>query len=239
MSNISIHTLMHVPYEGLGCIEDWIIQKGHKLSYTKFYESYSLPNVDEIDALIIMGGPMSVYEEKSFNWLAEEKAFIHEAIEKGKIVLGICLGSQLIAEVLGARVYPNKQKEIGWFNVKQTEIGKSNAILYGIEDEFSVFHWHGDTYDLPPHSEHLFYTDVCRNQAFIFNNKVLGLQFHFEVTEVTLQGMVENGKAELKTEATIQSETTIVENKNYIVSNNLKMNKILDNLFQQHKTITH
>lgn len=233
MQNLAIHTLMHVPYEGLGCIENWINNKGHKLSYTKFYESYSLPEVDKIDALIIMGGPMSIYEEDRFNWLAEEKAFILEAIEKGKIVLGICLGSQLIAEALGAKVYPNNQKEIGWFDVKQTEVGKQNAVLKGIEERFPVFHWHGDTYDLPPAAEHLFYTDICKNQAFIFKNRVLGLQFHFEVTEETLKGMVENGRQELNPCETIQSENEIISNKTHITENNLKMNRILDNLFRE------
>lgn len=233
MKKLSVHTLMHVPYEGLGCIEDWINSKGHSLSYTKFFESYNLPKVDDIDALIVMGGPMSVYEEDNFKWLAQEKAFIREAVEKGKIVLGICLGSQLIAEVLGAKVYPNNQKEIGWFEVNQTKAGKQNAILNNIEDKFTVFHWHGDTYDLPPATEHLFYTNICKNQAFIFKNRVLGLQFHFEVTEKTLKEMVENGREELNCNETIQPEAEIIGNKAHIEKNNFKMSQILDNLFNQ------
>lgn len=233
MEQLTIHVLQHVAYEGLGCIENWIHEHNHLLSYTKFYESFSIPDIDTIDGLIVMGGPMSVYEEDLFPWLKEEKHFIKAAIEKGKIVLGICLGSQLIAEVLGARVYPNKLKEIGWFPVKKTETGEQHSILKGIEpNEFTVFHWHGDTYDLPPASEHLFFTDICQHQAFIFDNKVLGIQFHFEVTEKTLNEMVQNGKQELEEGPTIQTGTVILQKSPLIGENNQRLYKLLDNLFK-------
>ena len=176
---------------------------------------------------------MSVYEEDLFPWLKEEKHFIKAAIEKGKIVLGICLGSQLIAEVLGARVYPNKLKEIGWFPVTKTETGQHHSILKRIElNEFTVFHWHGDTYDLPPASEHLFFTDICQHQAFIFDNKVLGIQFHFEVTEESLNEVVQNGKQELEEGPTIQTGTVILQKSPLIGENNQRLYKLLDNLFK-------
>ena len=233
MEQLTIHVLQHVDYEGLGCIENWIHEHNHLLSYTKFYESFSIPDIDTIDGLIVMGGPMSVYEEDLFPWLKEEKHFIKAAIEKGKIVLGICLGSQLIAEVLGARVYPNKQKEIGWFPVKKTKAGQQHSILKGIEpNEFTVFHWHGDTYDLPPASEHLFFTDICQHQAFIFDNKVLGIQFHFEVTEESLNEVVQNGKQELEEGPTIQTGTVILQKSPLIGENNQRLYKLLDNLFK-------
>jgi len=176
---------------------------------------------------------MSVYEEELFPWLKEEKQFIKAAIEKGKTVLGICLGSQLIAEVLGARVYPNKLKEIGWFPVKKTETGQQHSVLNGIEpNEFTVFHWHGDTYDLPPASAHLFFTDICQHQAFIFDNRVLGIQFHFEVTEKTLNEMILNGKQELEEAANIQTETVILQKSSIVAENNQRMYTLLDNLYR-------
>ncbi len=236
MKQLSIHTLQHVPYEGLGCIENWIRKHHHQLSYTRLYESISFSEIADFDWLIVMGGPMSVYEEDLFPWLKEEKRFIKEAIEKGKTVLGICLGSQLIAEVLGARVFPNKLKEIGWFQVTKTQAGKQHSLLNGIDpDEFSVFHWHGDTYDLPPATEHLFFTDICKHQAFVFDNRVLGIQFHLEVTNETLKGMIENGRQELEEADNIQTENSILENISQAMENHQKMYMLLDNLVSIHQ----
>ncbi|MBP1675593.1 MAG: glutamine amidotransferase class-I [Bacteroidetes bacterium] len=230
MKQLTIHLLMHVPYEGPGCIETWVQTQGHNLSYTKLYENQNLPALSNFDWLIVMGGPMSVYEEEQYNWLATEKAFIKDAIGVGKTVLGICLGSQLIADVLGASVYPNHQKEIGWFDIHKTDSGKVNSLLKDIDNDFKVFHWHGDTYDLPSGSTHLFYSNVCRHQAFLYGQRVVGLQFHFEVTAETLQGMVANGVEELTPGATVQSAETILAEKNYFQSNNANMYNILDAL---------
>lgn len=221
---------MHVPFEGLGCIEQWIIENGYSLSFTRFYEEFSLPNPDEIDWLFVMGGPMGVYDEVQFPWLREEKEFIKQVISKGKTVLGICLGSQLIASALGASVYPNKQKEIGWYNLNLTEQGSIHPVFSGFETDFPVFHWHGDTFDLPTGSVHLASSDVCRNQAFLFKDNVLGLQFHFEVTTKSLNEMIVNGMSELIESETIQSAEQILKQTEFIETNNVKMFKILDYL---------
>ena len=236
MKKLSIHTLMHVPFEGLGCIEQWTNKKNHTTSTTKFYEDYKLPDPDEIDWLIVMGGPMGVYDEAIYPWLAEEKSFIRQAIEKGKTVIGICLGSQLIAEVLGAKVYPNKQKEIGWFDLKLTNEGKNQQLLAGFEDKFPVFHWHSDTYDLPTESIRLFSSEVCLNQAFLYKGNVLGLQFHFEATAETLKEMVTHGASELVEDKTVQSAEQILAQTNFIDSNNKKMFDILD--YMEGRTIS-
>lgn len=230
MKNLKIHCLQHVSFEGLGCIENWIKENEHSISYTKFYESFQYPDLNKIDWIIVMGGPMGVYDEEKYAWLASEKQFIREAILKGKTVLGICLGSQLIAEVLGAKVYPNRQKEIGWYNIYKTTNAQQLEFLNKFEPNFTVFHWHGDTYDLPVESVQLFKSDVCENQAFLFQKKVLGLQFHLEVTHQTLTEMVENGKGELTETATIQSANKILEQNNWISENNRKMAEILDYL---------
>jgi len=227
-NKLSIHVFQHVAFEGLGCIEQWITDNGHTVSYTHFYEVYQLPDPDQIDWVIVMGGPMGVYDEAKYPWLIQEKEFIKKAIDNGKTVIGICLGSQLIAEVLGAKVYPNKQKEIGWFNVKLTENSVNLQIFLDSKSEFPVFHWHGDTYDLPAGSTHLLSSQVCLNQAFLFKDKVLGLQFHLEVTQQTLREMVENGMSELKESDTIQSAKQILEQTEFIESNNQKMFLILD-----------
>jgi len=214
MKKLSIHALFHVPYEGLGCIEQWIFKNGHLLSITDFYRDYQLPDLNSIDWLIVMGGPMGIYDENEFSWLKEEKHYIQQAIENGKTIIGICLGSQLIADVLGAKVYPNTQKEIGWFDIHQSESSKTTEPFFYFENQFPVFHWHGDTFDLPEKSTHLFYSDVCKNQGFLYNDNVLGLQFHFEVTEESLLSMLENGADEIIENETIQSAKKYWNKKN-------------------------
>ena len=228
MKRLSIHTLTHVPFEGLGCIEQWIFNHNHKLSYTRLYENHRFPEVTDFDWLIVMGGPMSVDDESEYPWLVEEKSFIRNAIQNGKTVIGICLGSQLIAGVLGARVYPNQQKEIGWYVVELTEAAIKHPLFKNFDAKFTVFHWHGDTFDAPKDSIHLLRSDICSNQAFLFKDNVLGLQFHFEVTAQTLKEMIVNGKDELIENTTIQPAEQMLKQTRFIESNNRKMFQILD-----------
>ncbi len=232
MKNLRIHCFQHVSFEGLGCIESWIEQNNHSITYTKFYENIQLPDINNIDWLIVMGGPMGVYDDNQFAWLKEEKQLIKQAIDANKTVIGICLGAQLIAQVLGAKVYRNMEKEIGWFDVSLTAEGKESKLLQGFDNDFTVFHWHGDTFDLPKGAVHLIQTAACKNQAYVYKEKVLGLQFHFEVTENTLGKMIENGKEELVDGNYIQTEIKMLSNSNYILSNNVKLFTILDRLVE-------
>ncbi|PWJ42796.1 type 1 glutamine amidotransferase [Sediminitomix flava] len=229
MNNRHFHYFQHVPFEGLGCIEDWIIDKGYKLSSTNFFENAKLPNLDELDCLIVMGGPMGIYDYGKYPWLKEEKEFIKAAISANKKVIGICLGAQLIADVLGAEVYPNQEKEIGWLNLyKESE----HPILSDFDKEFTAFHWHGDTFDLPKNSKRLFHSTVCKNQAYLYNEKVLGLQFHFEATESSVAEIVKNCADELIPAPYVQSAESILVEKRYFQANNERMFKLLDYLDQ-------
>ena len=110
---MNIHYFQHVPFEGLACMEDWVRRPSNKVTATRFYEDARLPFIELFDTLIILGGPMSVHDEKEYPWIAQEKDLIRRAIERGKRVIGICLGAQLIAEVLGATVSKNTFREIG------------------------------------------------------------------------------------------------------------------------------
>ena len=228
MKKLIIHTLFHVSFEGLGCIEQWIDNNHHVVSCTHLYENHSLPNVNDIDWLIVMGGPMGVYDELKYPWLVNEKEFIRKAIDKNKTVIGICLGSQLIAEVLGAKVYPNDQKEIGWFDVKLTDTAMKHPLFGNFEEQFTVLHWHGDTFNTPNESDLLMSSDICVNQAFLFKENVLGLQFHLEVTKQSLNGMIEHEKDELIESNTVQSADMLSDQTLFIEDNNLKMFQILD-----------
>ena len=145
-----------------------------------------------------------------------EKKFIFQASESGKKILGICLGSQLLADILGGTVYKNDQKEIGWFPVKLTPDGRESNLFDGIEDIIDVFHWHGDTFTLPEKSIHLLESNICRNQAFLYESHILGLQFHFEATPDSVSSMLENDSEDLNTPADfVQNAEKILDNLYY------------------------
>jgi GMP synthase-like glutamine amidotransferase len=167
------HYLQHIPFEGLGSIASWLEASGYEITGTKFFESVKYPNLKEIDLLVILGGPMSVNDKDKFSCLASEKQFIHESINSGKPVLGICLGAQLIASALGARVYRNSVKEIGWFPIYG--ISSNNKSIFSFPPSVKVFHWHGETFDLPSGATRLAKSDVCENQAFQFGNSIIGV----------------------------------------------------------------
>lgn len=226
MKKLKIHYLQHVSFEDLGCIEDWILQKGYTLSSTKFFESVSLPDLSEFDWLIIMGGPMGVYDTDKYNWLTEEINFIKTAIGHCKTVIGICLGSQLIASALGSTVYPNTFREIGWFPIQMEEF--SGNPLINKTKYPTVFHWHGDTFDLPDGAARLASSIACPNQAFLYNQKVIGLQFHLEVTEKSIKQMIDNGSNELTEGKYIQSTEEIYSGIANIRENNKIMFELLD-----------
>lgn len=230
MQNPRIHYLQHIPFEGLGSIAEWATSKGYILTSTQFYKNSDLPQPRDIDWLIIMGGPMGVYDEDKYEWLAAEKQFIKKVIDAGKTVIGVCLGSQLLAEVLGAKVYPNQYKEIGWYPIELNVEALENKLFKDFDHELTVFHWHGDTFDIPANAVGLASSEACKNQAFLYNEKVLGLQFHFEMTEGSLKSMIENGKEELDAGAFIQAPEKILGNLDVIEKNKQALFNILDRL---------
>jgi len=202
------HCFQHVSFEGLGSIELWLDSNGYELSSTRFFESADLPDPDAIDLLVVMGGPMSVNDEDQFPWLVLEKQFIRELIESGKPVLGICLGAQLIANALGANVYPNPVKEIGWFPIHA--VAAADGPVFKFPPAVTVFHWHGETFNLPPGAIRLAESAGCRNQAFQLGRRVIGLQFHLETTPVSAGEMVSNCREELVPSSFVQTAEEIL-----------------------------
>jgi len=194
---MKLHYLQHVPFEGIGRIQDWADSHKHLLSSTRLFSNDRLPALDNFDLLVIMGGPMGANDDRRFKWMATEKAFIEAAIEKNKPVLGICLGSQLIASILGARVYANREKEIGWFPIELDPPEVSRTPLQALQQRSMVFHWHGDTFDLPKGARHLARSRACENQAFVYGEAIVGLQFHLEVAEPHIENMIHHGQSEL------------------------------------------
>lgn len=228
---LHIHYLQHVPYESPGSIAEWAQTRGHSSSSTRFYADDPLPALDRFDWLVVMGGPMGVYEESAYPWLVPEKAFIRAAIDAGKTVLGICLGSQLIAEVLGGRVAPAAEKEIGWWPVRKTPAGLSHPLLQAMPAEFTVLHWHGDTWTLPAGAQLLASSDGCANQAFVWGEKVVGFQFHMEATEAVIEAFLTNGATPLPTDQRfVQSPAAIRQRYSLAESGNRVMAALLDQL---------
>jgi GMP synthase-like glutamine amidotransferase len=202
--------LQHVAFESPGLLSDEIRERGHSLRTIALYNDETLPPTADFDGLIVMGGPMSIHDEAEFAWLRAEKELIGKAIGEGKKVLGICLGAQLIAAVCGARVYPNPRKEIGFWPVRWVDPAFGGASPdEGCEEV--VFHWHGETFDLPVGAALLASTEACVNQAFSLGNNVLGFQFHPEVTAEIIRDMVRHEGWELVEGPFIKSVEEILE----------------------------
>ena len=192
-----LHYLQHVPFEDAANIACWAVERGHALSRSLLYADQSLPAHDAYDWLVIMGGPMNIYQHNLHPWLAREKDFIKGAIEHGKAVLGVCLGAQLIADVLGGRVFTNRQREIGWFPVRLTPQAASSPLFRALPGEFTAFHWHGDTFSIPEGATHCASSEACANQAFQFGDRVVGLQFHLDYSTPAIERMIAHCSDEL------------------------------------------
>ena len=225
---MNVHYFQHVPFEGLGSIEQWVKAKSAHSSVTKFYEDPYLPQVDEIDLLIILGGPMSANDERTYPWLKIEKNFIAEAIENGKIVFGICLGAQLIASALEAQVFPNRCREIGWFPIEGLTQSKYTSLENIFPSHMEVFHWHGDTFDLPVNAVRLARSEGCDNQAFCIGERVLGLQFHLEVTPHAVKSLTEKCRNDLVPGQYVQSASEMLSDISKFQRVNAVMDALLD-----------
>jgi len=164
----------------------------------------------DFDWLIIMGGSMGVNDEAVYQWLYHEKRLIEDAVTHNKPLLGICLGAQLIAQVLGSRVYRNQHREIGWFDIETTQDIKTTILSNVFPQRTRVFHWHGDTFDIPKGAAHIAKSEACLNQGFIFENRVIGFQFHLESTLQTVQNLILNCGDEIDGSDYVQSETKIL-----------------------------
>ncbi|GAA4319741.1 type 1 glutamine amidotransferase [Compostibacter hankyongensis] len=210
MAPLRIRCLQHVDFEGPGSIAAWAQAAGHVFEITRLYRNDALPDPEAVDFLVVMGGPMGVHDERKYPWLSAEKQFIRQVIDRGKSAIGICLGAQLMADVLGAAVYPNPQKEIGWFPVELSTAGRQHPLLAGFPDRFSAFHWHGDTFALPEGALQLAGSAACGQQAFLWRERVLGIQFHPEVTPESLKAMMAAGRDELVADTWVQPEAEIL-----------------------------
>jgi len=217
---MNIHILQHAKWETIGKLDKWFAHKNLPYTTTHLYKGEKLPKT-KIDFLIIMGGPMGIFDDEKYPWLKEERELIKQTINSNAKVLGICLGSQFIADALGAKVLPGKEKEIGFFDLHNK---KNHPITSGLPNTLEVFHWHGDTFETPKNAVNLFSSNLIKNQGFISDNRVIALQFHLEVGTKEIKNFVENGIEEL-------IPSTYVHSKNKILNHNFKFDKSNSYLF--------
>jgi GMP synthase (glutamine-hydrolysing) len=194
---LRLHCLQHVDFENLAAIAAWARRRDWSLTTTHLYAGEPLPEVETLDWLLIMGGPMNIYEEDRHPWLAAEKHFIARAMAAGKTVLGICLGAQLIADRLGSRIRRGPHPEIGWFPVLKDPLADRTAVGRALPVRFDAFHWHGDTFDLPQNAVPLGESEACACQGFVYGERVVALQFHLEFTAARAAVLIEKCGAEI------------------------------------------
>jgi GMP synthase (glutamine-hydrolysing) len=228
--SLRVHYLQHVPFEGPGFIESWALLRGYGLTSTRLYAGQLLPPIEQLDWLFILGGPMNVYEENRFPWLAREKRFIGEALHGGKVVIGICLGAQLLACVLGAKVTRNPCVEIGWYHVEKAAKASQSSLSGFLPDQFPAFHWHGDTFEVPRGAVHLARSPACENQAFAFGDRVAAFQFHLESTRESVESLVHNCPEDLAKGPFIQSPAEMLTDLDRFRAINSLMADFLDGL---------
>jgi len=192
---MNILIIKHVDIEGPGLIENCLDQENIPYQILELKPGIHLPKLDDFTHIIILGGPMNVYEEDRYPFLKDEDLFIKEAIQRGKRILGICLGAQLIAKALGAKVSKAPVKEIGWYDVSLTRIGSRDPLFSNLPKRFPVFQWHEDTFEIPKAGKLVATSSPVPYQAFRYGDNAYGLQFHLEVTEEMIQEWVETYEA--------------------------------------------
>jgi len=227
---MKIYALIHVDFEEPGYIGIWAENNDFEVIRINCWENPVYPDVNEVDRLLIMGGPMGVYETDKYDWLKTELVFIKNVIDAGKKVLGICLGSQLIAAAMGAKVYPMAKPEIGWFLVTWNKAALMHTLTRGVSRKTKVFHYHGDTFDLPENATLMASSDGCVNQAYVIGNNVIALQFHLEIVPELLTNMMAN-TGELVPDKFVQSKERIHEGIYDVMQNHTDLATILENIF--------
>ena len=220
--------LQHVEFEGPAAVADWAVGRGVPLRLFHLHRDTPLPSLSDFDMLTVMGGPMSANDEAQLGWLRPEIGLVRQAIAADKIVLGICLGAQIIAKALGARVYPGSAKEIGWFPVERT--AGSHPLFDGLPDSFTPFHWHGETFDLPHGAKLLAKSEITETQAFAVGQRVLALQFHMEATAESVRALLKGAAHEIGHGVFEQQPDAILASLNQCASLRPLLDTVLDRL---------
>jgi GMP synthase (glutamine-hydrolysing) len=230
-----VHILQHVPFEGPSTITNWCSDRGLSYAKTLMFQYDSLPNVDDFDFLVVLGGPMGVSDQEDFPWLHDELDFIRRAIAADKTMLGICLGAQLLAHGLGASVTRNPQSEIGWYAVDRHPALRGHPLAEILPETFDAFHWHGDTFAIPNRAIPVASSEACANQGFVYRDRIVALQFHLETSLAAAQQLIKHCRAELVPAPFIQAEERMLARPERFEHAQRRMYRVLDYLLAQIK----
>ena len=223
-----IACLQHVPFEGPAAIGTWALAQGFPFSLARLFANEPLPAPATFELLVVLGGPMSANDEDRFEWLKPERDFIRRAIKHRKHVLGICLGAQLIAHALSVKVYPNKEREVGWFPVERTPNSGQCPAFASLPSDFTALHWHGETFDLPENAVWLAKSEGCAHQAFSIGERVLGLQFHLESTPEGVEALIQNCPGDLSAQRFVQNSHAMLSAHDHFRESNRLLGVLLD-----------
>lgn len=227
---MKIHAILHASFETVGIIENWCEENGHSLNLTHSYADQVLPILGEFDFLIIMGGPQSPLQQNQYPYLTHAIQLIQESINAKKLILGFCLGAQLVAEALGAKTLKSPEKEVGIFPIMLTEEGKKDPLLQGFDESFNVIHWHNDMPSIPKEAVLLASSLGCPNQAFRYKSHVYGFQFHMEITQENAKKMCIHCPDDLTPSKFTQAQEIFLSSNFHSI--NEKMKTILDRFVQ-------
>jgi GMP synthase-like glutamine amidotransferase len=225
---MKVLALKHFEFDDTMALEDWASHGGHQLQIVDPSQGLNEAWLGTTELLVVLGGPMSAYDDAKLDWLAPEKRFITQAIEQDKKIFGICLGAQILAEILGGSVYRHSVKEIGWHCIMRTS--EQHPWLEGMPSEFHSFQWHGDTYVLPAGARRLAESEACGQQAFAWGDRILGLQFHLETTPACIEQMLTRWSNELVPAPYVQDSTRIRSETSRSMTSFRMLHTILDRI---------
>lgn len=229
--SLRLHGIRHESFEKEGEIAVWAAQRGHALTHTDLWNGEALPALDTFDWLIVMGGPMGVYDDDTYPWLAGEKRFLRTAVDAGKRVLGVCLGAQLLSVVLGGQVTKNAHREIGWFPVAATPQAAQSRVFRSLPKAYEAFHWHGDTFSIPEGALWTAASEACAHQAFeACEGRVVGLQFHLETNAASMAELAANCADEIIVDRYVQPVGVMLERPERLIALRGLLDGILDNM---------
>lgn len=221
--------IKHVAGEGPGLLAEELDRRHLQHRTVEFSQAHTLPAIEDVAGAIVLGGPMNVDETGRFPFLAAEREWLATLLDTSTPVLGICLGSQMMARARGAVVRPNGKKEIGYYPIRLTGEGRRDPLFAGLPDEFETFHWHGDRFEIPSGSANLATSEICDRQAFRVGERAYALQFHPEITATMIRSWVAKGEEELR-EVGISS-ASLLNNDVRLAASQIHSRRIMGNFF--------